>query len=101
VKNALIFGLLFCLVTLNLPKSFFHAHEHQDTSIQKSGEFSFSADDVDCFVCDIDLTNITFSKLITFHFDPKALVHGKELAYFHEASDFFDQHQLRGPPAIV
>ena len=101
MKKAIIYGILVCLLTPSLTKTFFHSHEHQGIHTSNSWDYSFSADDVDCFVCDIDLSNITFSTLHTFNFDPKAIVHGKELAYFHEALDYFDHNQHRGPPAIV
>lgn len=101
MKNAIIFGLLFCLVTLNLPKAFFHSHEeHQEHHVENDWESSFSADEAHCFVCDVDLLNFS---AITYHavkFDPKAIVHGKEHVYLLEKSNHYELHQLRGPPSF-
>lgn len=101
MKNAVIFGILFCLVTLNLPKAFFHSHEHQEHHAEGVSDFSFSIDDADCFVCDIHLSNYTFLELNSIKFDPKAFVQGKEHVYFFESSKYYDFHQRRGPPSII
>ncbi len=101
MKNAVIFGLLFCLVALNLPKSFFHSHEHQENHIEHKWDHSFSADEADCFVCDVNLSNFSFSAHHSIQFDSKASVHGKEQVYFLEKSNHFDFQQLRGPPTNI
>jgi hypothetical protein len=101
VKNAVIFGLLFYLVTLNLPKSFFHSHNHHENHTENKTDFSFSLDEADCFVCDIDLSNFSFSTHHAIQFDPKANVHGKEQVYFLEKSNHYDFQHLRGPPTNI
>ena len=101
MKNAFIFGILLCLVILNLPKAFFHSHEHQENHIENTSDFSFSADEAHCFACDVNLSNFSFSVHPPIQFDPKAIVHGKQQFYFLEKSNHFDLQQLRGPPTIV
>ena len=101
MKNVIIFGILVCLVTLNLPKALFHSHEHQDNHTENSSDYSFSADEADCFVCDLDLSNFSFLVYHSIQFDPKAIVHDKEHVYFLEKSNHVDQYQLRGPPTII
>lgn len=102
VKNTVIYGLLFCLVSLSLPKNFFHAHHNDhDRHAESSWDSSFSADDDYCFVCDIDFSNYTFLELKAVQFDPKAFVQGKEHVYFFETTNYYDYHQRRGPPALI
>jgi|GEM_PF-6105448 len=101
VKNLVVFGLLFCVITLSLPKDFFHEHDNHKVHNENDWDYSFSADEAHCFVCEIDLFNYSFITNGSIKFDPKALVHGKEQVYFLEKANHFDLQDPRGPPAIV
>lgn len=101
VKNLVVFGLLFCVITLNLPKDLFHLHDHHEVHTESDSDYSFSAGEADCFVCDVDLFNYSIITHPTIKFDPKAIVQGKEQVYFHEKSSYFDLYALRGPPVNI
>ena len=101
MKNAVLFGLLFCFATLNLSEAFFHVHDHQETNDESDWDFSVSTDEADCFVCDVNLIDFSVLTTPSVKIDPMAVVEGKEAVYFLDASDHYDLDQLRGPPAIV
>ncbi len=101
MKQLFAFSILFCLVFLNVPRSFVHdcdnhEIEHSDDSHNK--DLSLNVDDNSCFTCEFDLGFFNVSDL-------KISAFAKFFNYtFNEpSSDYLNPDEFfafshRGPP---
>lgn len=64
MKQLIAFSILFCLVFLNVPRSFVHDCEHKihytdshnlESHHQNDGKISFNVNQESCFICEFDL----------------------------------------------
>lgn len=103
MKQIIAFGILFCLVFLNVPKTFIHhcehdTTEHHDEHKDVQSGISVDNDADDCFICEFDLGLFNlpelkipaFTKFINYTFN-------KPSVDYIDPTDFY-AFSHRGPP---
>jgi hypothetical protein len=106
MKHIFIFGILFCLVFLNVPRSFVHDceeheivhHDSDHNDEHHSNELSFDVDTDNCFICEFDLgffnvpefKSVAFAKFCSYAFVAPSVD--------YLSPDDFNAFSHRGPP---
>lgn len=107
MKQIFTFSILFCLVFLNVPRSFVHDCDHHEITHNDSNhndehhdnsDLSLDVDNDDCFICEFDLGFFSlpdfklpaFAKFFNYTFN-------KPSADYIDPTDFY-AFSHRGPP---
>lgn len=108
MKHIFIFGILFCLVFLNVPRSFVHDcdehefahHDSENHDENENNELTIDVDNEKCFMCEFDLGffNIpvfkspAFAKFCDYTFVTPSVDYSNP--------EEFNAFSHRGPPAV-
>lgn len=108
MKQLFAFSILFCLVFLNVPRSFVHDCDHtyhvenheSDDQNQSESRLSFSVNQESCFICEFDLGffNVEDVKISSFASFCNFTFNEPSVDYLNPEE--FKAFSHRGPPVV-